>query len=360
MDWPKFQPFAMLGGILWATGNICSVPVIKTIGLAQGLLIWGASCMLTGWFSAEFGILGVESQRKLINHQWLNILGVVIALLSLITYFFVDTNVSKANNLDDNLNNDNKKKTHGRILSSNADDSLLDNVDEDNGDTAYKRMEDHVKDKDYLAISNLSPRFTGNSVYETPNPNEYNKLELAEKAKKKDNFIDRMPVTQRKTFGILGAVLSGIFYGTNFNPPQYLIDHAKININDQKIAADCKGENYIFSHFCGIYLASTIYFLIYCAIMKNRPNVYPRAILPGSITGIMWAIAQTSWFTANDNLGMITAFPIVTTLPGLIASIWGVCLFKEITGKKNLRILSVAFILTVFSVVCITLSKLDI
>ena len=43
LGFPKFQPWAMLGGAIWCTGNIMSVPVIKMIGLSMGLLIWGGT-----------------------------------------------------------------------------------------------------------------------------------------------------------------------------------------------------------------------------------------------------------------------------------------------------------------------------
>ena len=42
----RFMPFAALGGFLWATGNVLSVPVINLIGLGLGQLIWGSSNMV--------------------------------------------------------------------------------------------------------------------------------------------------------------------------------------------------------------------------------------------------------------------------------------------------------------------------
>jgi uncharacterized membrane protein len=38
---PKFEPVAMLGGAIWCLGNSMAVPIIKTIGLAKGMLVWG-------------------------------------------------------------------------------------------------------------------------------------------------------------------------------------------------------------------------------------------------------------------------------------------------------------------------------
>ena len=56
---PQFQPFAMLGGALWATGNVMCVPIIKTIGIGVGMLIWGATNMCIGWATGAFGLFGL-------------------------------------------------------------------------------------------------------------------------------------------------------------------------------------------------------------------------------------------------------------------------------------------------------------
>lgn len=36
---PPFQPFGMLGGFLWATGNAACPFIIKEIGIGLGLLV---------------------------------------------------------------------------------------------------------------------------------------------------------------------------------------------------------------------------------------------------------------------------------------------------------------------------------
>lgn len=48
--------------------------------------------------------------------------------------------------------------------------------------------------------------------------------------------------------------------------------------------------------------------------MKNKPRVYPKAILPGFISGIMWGIADVGWFIANKVLSEPISFPIITTV----------------------------------------------
>ena len=94
----------------------------------------------------------------------------------------------------------------------------------------------------------------------------------------------------------------------------------------------------MFATFCGIYLTSSVYFLLYAAFSKNRPKVYPRAILPGFISGLMWGVATSSWFVANKVLSNAIAFPIVTTGPAVIASLLGVFAFHEIKVSSGLQI----------------------
>jgi hypothetical protein len=56
--WPTFEPIAMIGGVLWCTGNLLTVPIIKMIGLGLGLLLWGynltSSSMMQSCFLHHF------------------------------------------------------------------------------------------------------------------------------------------------------------------------------------------------------------------------------------------------------------------------------------------------------------------
>lgn len=74
----------------------------------------------------------------------------------------------------------------------------------------------------------------------------------------------------------------------------------------------------MFAHFCGIFLSSTGYFIIYCMVMRNKPRVYNRAILPGIVSGLMWGVADMAWFVANDALSETISFPIITTVSCVI------------------------------------------
>ena len=45
---------------------------------------------------------------------------------------------------------------------------------------------------------------------------------------------------------------------------------AKINKGEPGYTGSTQGIDFVFSHFCGIFLASTVYMALYCAYRQNR------------------------------------------------------------------------------------------
>ncbi|KAF4011847.1 hypothetical protein G4228_003374 [Cervus hanglu yarkandensis] len=190
-------------------GNIAVVPIIKTIGLGLGILIWGSFNALTGWASSRFGWFGMDAEE--VAKPLLNYIGAGLSVVR----------------------------------------------------------------------------------------------------------------------GCSLAVISGILYGSTFVPIIYIKDHSKRN--DSIYAGASQNDlDYVFAHFSGIFLTSTVYFLAYCVAMKNNPKLHPEAVLPGFLSGVLWAIATCCWFVANHSLSAVVSFPIITAGPGFIAAMWGVFMFKEI------------------------------
>ena len=62
----------------------------------------------------------------------------------------------------------------------------------------------------------------------------------------------------------------------------------ELNINIVLTAID-----YTFGLFTGILLASSFYFIVYAIYKRNKPVIYPKIILPGILSGIMWGIATS-------------------------------------------------------------------
>ncbi|VDM17918.1 unnamed protein product [Hydatigera taeniaeformis] len=96
------------------------------------------------------------------------------------------------------------------------------------------------------------------------------------------------------------------------------------------------GLDYVFANFVGIWLASTVIFVLYAAFKRNQPWLPAnQAILPALLSGVLWGVAQSSWFIANAALGEPITFPVVTTCPAVIATLVGVIIFKEIKGRQR-------------------------
>ncbi|XP_013917809.1 PREDICTED: transmembrane protein 144 isoform X1 [Thamnophis sirtalis] len=275
---PRFWPLAMVGGFLWATGNVTVVPIVKTIGLGLGLLIWASFNLLTGWASSRFGWFGIDPEE--VRKPVLNYIGAALSVLSSIIFLFIKSEVQSS--------------------SPSSESTPL--LREQSINTSEYRVENR---SDVSWVDNLSP-------------------------------------LRKRMVGCFLAMIAGIFYGSSFVPVFYIKDHGRRN-GTMYTGASQFDVDYVFAHFSGIFLTSTIYFLIYCAAMKNNPKVYPAAIIPGFISGTLWAIANCCWFIANHYLSAVVSFPIITAGPGFIAAVWGVLVFKEIKGLKNYLLLLIAF-----------------
>ncbi|XP_022325101.2 transmembrane protein 144-like isoform X2 [Crassostrea virginica] len=279
-----FYPLVMIGGLVWETGNICVVPIIKTIGMGLGLCIWGMTNLLSGWATSRFGWFGMTASTQ-IKDPVLNTIGVVVAVSSSIVFAFVKNDVTPV---------------------------------------------DIGSDQEPL-LSSLSR----GSINTEPSSND------------DSTFIDRLSPGKKRVLGIVLSIFSGILYGQMFTPAVYLQDHG-----DSKNALD-----YVFACFCGIYSTSTVYFIIYIIFMKNKPKVYPKAILPGVISGLMWGAATAGWFVANQVMSPAIAFPIITTGPSIIASLWGIFVFKEIRGTRNICILLLGFVFVITGAILTAFSQ---
>ncbi|XP_070271509.1 transmembrane protein 144 [Myotis yumanensis] len=286
---PKFWPFAMVGGCIWATGNIAVVPVMKTIGLGLGLLIWGSFNALTGWTSSRFGWFGMDAEE--VAKPLLNYWGAGLSVVSTFICFFIRSEIPKN--------------------TCSMDTTPL--------------MTEHVTNKT-----------------QDPCPGS--------------SWVDKLSPAQSRMVGCSLAVISGILYGSTFVPIIYIKDHSKRN--DSIYAGASQYDlDYVFAHASGIFLTSTIYFLAYCIAMKNNPKLYPEAVLPGFLSGILWAIATCCWFIANHSLSAVVSFPIITAGPGFIAAMWGVFMFKEIQGQQNYLLMIFAFCIILTGALCTAFSK---
>lgn len=133
-----------------------------------------------------------------------------------------------------------------------------------------------------------------------------------------------IPHRLRWLCGLVMALGAGVLFGYTFDPAIELANrpyHSK----DQM--------DYVWSNFAGILLTGNIVFVLY-VLFRGQKSYIPRAVvLPAMLSGAIWAVAQLAWFKANQELSMSVAFPIVASLPGIVAMVLGVFIFGELQTK---------------------------
>jgi glucose uptake protein GlcU len=329
---PAFEPLAMLGGAMWATGNVLCVAIIKTIGLGMGMLIWGACNMLKGWATGSFGFFWPKDTGI---DTGLNFPGVACCCVALGLFVMVKPETGPAKSEKDEFN---------------QEEPLIDDEEDE-----------------------------------------------------EDTWVDRLEGPKKINLGIGMAVVAGLLFGSCFDPATYVMKHncspgdplcyddkghclksrPNCDLYGVRYAFDAKGKcvspssatgtqykcaqyergssssaglDYVFSQFCGIYIASVFWMLAYCVAMNNKPKLYPEVVFPGFISGVMWAIAQFSWFVSNECLQYSVSFPLTTGGPGYIASAIGIY-YGEISGRRNFQFLSVSLCFQVVGFILISLSN---
>ncbi|XP_059844668.1 transmembrane protein 144-like [Hypanus sabinus] len=296
---PRFWPLTMLGGFLWATGNVSVIPILKTIGLGMGALIWATFSLLMGWASSRFGWFGLNAQS--VPSPILNYIGTAMTALSAGILIFV--------------------KTESKDPPPEEISPLI----------QEKKME---KEKELEGLQETSTK-QGDTCW-----------------------TDKLNPPQKKLVGCSLAMCAGLFYGSSFVPVLYIKNHAERN-ETEFFGASQFDMDYVFAYCSGIILTSTIYFLIYCGVKKNKPSVYSTAILPAFFSGLLWGIANSAWFLANYYLGAVITFPLITAGPSVISLTWGVFYFKEIKGSRNFIILGVVLATALTGTILIGLSKVE-
>lgn len=184
-----------------------------------------------------------------------------------------------------------------------------------------------------------------------------------------DVFLPSLVGPPRFIAGVVAALTAGLLFGSSFNASYYIMDHAYIPSSSYSKYQDLEMLDFVFAHFNGIFLTSSTYFLLALLLhhlssckekaAARRPfTLYPATLLPAFASGLLWAVAMIAWFVANQKLTSLSVtFPIITSTPGLVASMWGVVVFGEIRGRRNLFTLAGAFGLTVTSCLLIAFSK---
>eukprot|EP00939_MAST-03C_sp_MAST-3C-sp1_P002999 g2999.t1 len=378
-SYDRFYPTAMIGGVIWETGNLMSLPIIARIGMATGLIIWGTSALLVGWFTGYFGLFGLDSERDKIDTLWVNVMGLCLASISLLAAF----KIKKKRSLRDGAGDTEEDEDDDPYFYHRSNAAVVENNEFAGMSPLSSPMKKKTKEKiEHLTLQDSLLLGESRNVVAQSRPSSL--LSLVDTADEEaamgvrgdplvgDDYSTRLklapldggffaPMTRsakaaararrRHWEGVAMALAAGAFFGSNFDPVTWIKDHDE-NASQEDL-------DYVFSHFTGILVTSFVYFLVYCVAKANEPWVSKTLILPAFVSGLCWAVAQIGWFLANGSLGYTTSFPLVLIGPGFVGSMWDVLVFREIKGRRNMIWLTIVFVLIASSATCTVLSRSD-
>lgn len=389
----------MVGGAAWMLGNLMTPFIVRCLGLGIGLSVWDLSNMFVGWATGNFGLFGVW--REQVHSPVMNYTGLALAGVSLVLFAqaveggeeeHTDAKDAQRSGSDGaaEASPEAMEEGCGVAPESQVLDCPIDVAEKSAADSAGARLSSSAgKSASNLSVDDFRnaasrsctivrsmslPKVESGSspVSEACFPMDAEKSSCPLKDVEKSSCFPKdmekssicssahaapKVVTSPRTFRILGfcmALLAGGLFGVNFDTATVLMQDAETSGTHSINPMD-----YVFSHYCGILATGVTSFMIYVMVRGELSYTPRNLVLPSILSGIMWGIAQAAWFRANVELSIVVAFPIVSSLPGIVALAWGVFYFGELKSTRSRRFATAGLLVRLPSVLLIALSNLE-
>lgn len=136
---------------------------------------------------------------------------------------------------------------------------------------------------------------------------------------------------KRPIVGVVCALLLGIMNGSLMVPLHY-------------VPKEAQGIVYIVSFGIGVIIVTPVIALIYFIALRKRPVFHLRvALVPGLITGLIWNIGNFGSIYATLHLNLTIGYPL-TQLALVISGLWGLFVFKELSGVRTITMWVISLI----------------
>lgn len=333
-------PEGILGGSLFAIANLLIPTVVNNLGLGVGFMLWNATNITMGYLISRYGFFGVEPTIP--RNPLLSVLGIAFMLGSIGVYGMITPTLT------------------GRLL---PERSGITTPEEFSPLLTGERGASRSSSSVYRStISKVIHRASAadESLKEAlvhPELPNFGPFTMPAAVSEHVALFDDAAEKQRKLVGGVIALLVGGFlscclvpyvnWQQSCTPSAVQMDTDDSESNDRSnnlVISTCNPLNFIFSQCLGIYLTSTVAFLLYSAfhrfILKRS---MPRSVMrPAYMCGVLWAIGLGGQLYSAGQLGFDQAYPVSSIGPAMVSMLWSACYFQEIQGKRNLQILGVA------------------
>ncbi|RLN97609.1 hypothetical protein BBJ28_00014307 [Nothophytophthora sp. Chile5] len=352
-NWSQFSqsglytfPEGILGGALFAVANLLIPTVVNTLGLGVGFMLWNATNITLGYCVSRLGLFGVE--QTIPSMPLTSLLGIVFMLASIAVYSMIKPTLN-AGKTSQKAKPKTKRDASDATRSEGPTGSSNSSVGED---------------------SPLLPQFSPDAVLASYTPVRRESLHEALVHPELPNFgpftlptnvgehvllVDADAEKTRKLFGMVIALMVGAFLScclvpfANWKRKCRPSDPAAVAARGGDVVATCNPLNFVFSQCLGIYLASTVAFLLYSLFHRFvLKRSMPRSVMrPAYVCGVLWGIGLCGQLYSFGALGFDQAFPLSSIGPAMVSMLWSAGYFKEIQGIQNLRFLAAGTLLVV-------------
>ncbi|KAJ5068547.1 transmembrane protein [Anaeramoeba ignava] len=337
----EFTYLGIVGPALWVPASCFALLAISKIGVSIGQSIWSA---VTIGVSFVWGSILPGHTPK---NQKLSIVFVIFLILGVSCFGFI-----KPNQPDDEDDEDNKDNEDNEDNKDNKDNKDNEDNEDNKDDKDNKDNKDNEDNKDNIETIQSVNNIENNDNHERINiieniDNDENSEEERRNLRNPRKRVQRNVSKKDFIIGILSAITCGLLNGSMMVPLSY-------------VPSESNGIIYIVSFGIGTIIVTPIVFFIFyfIGIIRNKcnPTKKPflklsdlkikKAMIPGMISGIFWSLGNFfATYATLSPLGMSQGFSL-TQLAVVVAALWGIFVFKEISGKKNLIIFSSVAITT--------------
>ncbi|KAG2527156.1 hypothetical protein BBO99_00004689 [Phytophthora kernoviae] len=347
-------PEGIMGGSLFAVANLLIPTVVNTLGLGVGFMFWNATNIALGYCVSRLGLFGVAPTIP--NMPLVSLLGIGCMLASIAVYGTIKPTLKstrkkkKMKKSEDNSSREEDKETNNggskvhfeTVGSSTSPNSSVGEssplLPQFAADAELSNI--RLVRRESLPASLMHPELPNFGPYMLPN-------DVGEHVELGDADAEKA----RKVFGMAIALLVGAFLSCCLVPFANWKD--KCQPSDPALSSGivetCNPLNFVFSQCLGVYLTSTIAFLLYSLFHRFvLKRSMPRSVMrPAYICGILWGFGLCGQLYAIGALGFDQAFPLCSIGPAMVSMLWSAGYFKEIQGTQNFRILALGTLLVV-------------
>lgn len=271
-NWSQFSqsgmftfPEGLLGGALFAIANLLIPTVVNTLGLGVGFMLWNATNVTLGYCVSRLGLFGVSPTIP--SMPWVSLLGIGFMLASIAVYGTIKPTLKAAktsrrvrktkSKSNGDTEGNGEAKVHWESVGSN--NSLTSSLGETSPLLPQFAADAELANvalvrRESLQESLVHPELPNFGPYMMPN-------ELGEHVELTDAGAEKT----RKAFGMAIALLVGAFLSCCLVPFVNWKDRCRPSdpALSSPIVETCNPLNFVFSQCLGVYLTSTIVFLLY-------------------------------------------------------------------------------------------------